>query len=294
MRLSLQTINLPRYDSLKKLFRATAEAGFDGLEVKVPRKKDETDRIGDAAKEAGLAIHTVVVANNEAFYLSDANPTDAIRETLNALQWAKTWGAESVLLIPGCITGTDSYELCRTRSRQIIQREILPVARELNIILGIENVEETSFLSSAPDYVAFIDSFDSPNVKAILDLGNVTDCQPQHWIRTAGARVTQMHVKDISSVRRWAGRTMISKQRVGEGSVDWAATKAAMRETGFSGWLTCAWPHPYWLRGVHKGLGLLARGRIEGPASAVLAPLRILTKRSLQDGSKRVRDRLIG
>jgi hexulose-6-phosphate isomerase len=71
-----------------------------------------------------------------------------------------------------------------------------------------------------------------------FDIGNIVNYGwPEHWIRTLGARILKLDVKEFSRKKRndeglWKGFNV----EIGEGDVDWKAVGAALVEIGYSGW----------------------------------------------------------
>src|ERR1041385_7761101 len=90
--------------------------------------------------------------------------------------------------IPGVVTSAVSYAQAYLRSQRMIQNEILPVARGLGIVIGVENVWNGLLLSPL-EYVRYIDEFELPWVRSYLDVGNMVFGHPEHWIRIAGSRI---------------------------------------------------------------------------------------------------------
>jgi hexulose-6-phosphate isomerase len=69
-------------------------------------------------------------------------------------------------------------------------------------------------------------------VKAYFDVGNVVLYgYPQDWISTLNERIVKIHLKDFD-------RKTCQFVDIGEGSVDWAEVRKALREIGYSGYVT--------------------------------------------------------
>ncbi len=224
-------------------FELAARAGFGHLEMHTVPDRAEAEEVGRAARQAGLKIHAVVVkrAGRVSYYAGEAEGIEAaVAAALASLRNAALWGADVVLLIPGLVRAGLSYEDVRDTSRAVIRERILPVAADLKITLGIENVWHGCLLSPT-EYVAYVDEFESPWVRAYLDVGNMIFGHPEHWIRTAGTRIVRVHLKDFGMAparRRLRGRGRYRFARLGEGAVDWRAVRRALREVGFGGQVT--------------------------------------------------------
>src|SRR5947207_15237887 len=106
--------------------------------------------------------------------LSSSDPA-VIDKSLNgmrtSLRNAKLWGADVVLLVPAVVNSQTSYRDAWTRSQTQI-RKLIPLAQELNVVIGIEEVWNR-FLLSPIEMAQYVDEFRSPWIKAWFDVGNV-------------------------------------------------------------------------------------------------------------------------
>ena len=148
---------------------------------------------------------------------------------------AKLWGADTILLVPGVVDAQTSYKEAWTRSQQVIRERILPLAQQMKVVIGIEEVWN-KFLLSPLEMARYVDEFSSPWVKAYLDVGNMLFYGfPQDWIRTLGPRIVRVHVKDFKLER---GEGRFYWKNLGEGDVDWPAVAKAFADAGYRGWVT--------------------------------------------------------
>lgn len=88
-----------------------------------------------------------------------------------SLRNAQELGASTVLLVPAVVTPETSYRDAYERSRIHIN-ELLPLAKELNVIIAIENVWN-KFLLSPLEFARYVDDFKSPFLRAYFDVGNI-------------------------------------------------------------------------------------------------------------------------
>lgn len=219
------------------LFPMVVAAGFEGLEMEAVAEAGEAEEIRDLADRARLRIHSVVTQACWRHPLSAADPDEVrkgIRGVRTALDNARLWGADTILLVPAVVTATTSYSDAYARSQAVIRNELLPVAEELGIVLAIENVWN-GFLLGPLEYVRYIDEFESPWVRAYLDVGNMIFGHPEHWVRIAGNRIARVHLKDFRLDRR---RGRLDFGKLGDGDVDWKAVREALLEVGFSNYVT--------------------------------------------------------
>ena len=218
-------------------FKHVRGAGFAGMEVTGSANQKEILAARDAT---GLAIPSVVVATHWTKPLSDPNPAArrlGLEGLLQALRDAKTYGADSVLLVPGIVNKQVSYAEAYSRSIEAI-KQALPLAESLGVAIAIENVFNY-FLLSPLEAVQYVDSFRSPMVRWHLDLGNIgRDGWAEHWIRALGKRIAKIHVKEYSrELRNTKGPHAGFQVDLGDGDNDWPTIMAALREIGYAGWM---------------------------------------------------------
>jgi L-ribulose-5-phosphate 3-epimerase len=219
-------------------FQLAKEVGFDGVEIGTIADAPEAQAIKEAAAKAGLAIHSVMNADHWKYPLSSADPevvSKSVAGMETSLRNAKLWGCDSVLLVPAVVNAETSYQDAWTRSQRVIRERILPLARELEVVIGMEEVWN-KFLLSPLEMARYVDEFASPYVKAYLDVGNMLFYGfPQDWVRTLGKRIHRVHIKDFKLER---GKGQFSWVNLGEGDVDWVEVRKALGEVGYDGWVT--------------------------------------------------------
>jgi L-ribulose-5-phosphate 3-epimerase len=229
---------LPAERSYAERFSLARAAGFDGIEMQTVAAADEASEIREASVRTGLRIHSVMNADHWRFPLSSGDPSVVKRSVLGlttSLQNAALWGADAVLLVPAVVDPTTSYEQAWKRSQRVIREQVLPLARELKVVVAVEEVWN-KFLLSPLEFARYVDEFDSPWLKAYFDVGNVVFYgYPQDWLRTLGSRVVKVHVKDFQ-LDRPGGRFFW--RNLGDGDVDWSAVRSALAAIGYRGYLT--------------------------------------------------------
>ncbi len=224
---------LPKQLSYLERFTLAKRVGFEGLETQTVTEPGIVQEIKEAAAQAGLKIHSVMNMDHWKYPLSSADPKvvdQSVKGMETSLRNAKDWGADVVLLVPAVVNPETSYKDAYTRSQKRV-RDMIPLAKELGVVIGIEEVWN-KFLLSPIEFARYIDELDSPWVKAYFDVGNVVLFgYPEDWIRTLGKRIVKLHLKDFKSE---------TKQFVPlrEGSVNWVQVRKAIDEVGFKGFAT--------------------------------------------------------
>jgi hexulose-6-phosphate isomerase len=224
---------LPKQMSYLDRFKLAVDVGFDGVEAQTVADPKEADQIKDASEKAKIRIHSVMNMGHWEWPFSSLNPDDVKKgaERMEiSLRNAKLWGADTVLLVPAVVRPDTTIPQAWTRSQPHI-RKLLPLARELGVVIAVEPVWN-KFLLTPYDTAKYVDQFKSPWIKAYFDVGNVVMYGfPQEWIRTLGKRIVKFHLKDFKyETRQWVP--------LREGSIDWKEVRKAIGEIGFSGYLT--------------------------------------------------------
>jgi hexulose-6-phosphate isomerase len=226
---------LPKELPVVERFRIARDAGFQAIECPTTPDPAQAEEILDASRKADLPIHSVMNAEHWRSPLSSADPAvverslDGMRTSLrNAAQW----GADTVLLVPAVVNPETTYAQAWERSQRQI-RTLIPLAQELKVIIGIEEVWN-KFLLSPLEFARYVDEFNSPFIRAYFDIGNVAiNAYPQDWIRTLGKRIVKLHVKDFSFKKRVAEFSPLL-----EGEIDFRAVHAALADIGYQGTAT--------------------------------------------------------
>jgi hexulose-6-phosphate isomerase len=246
---ALNTAALDEQDPARQC-RIAAAAGFRGIEFTVVSDGPLTPEtpigafreLHDAAAQAGLAV--VGVSTGLWFQTNYASPQPQDRQraldlTLRLLDQAAVLGGGSVLVIPAVVgRATDPRPIVGYRDALNRTYEALAALRheaeDRGAILALETVWNR-FLLSPAEAVDLLDRVNSPNVGMYIDVGNLLAYgYPQDWIATLGRHVARVHAKDYDVSK--PGRAGFCA--LGEGSVDWPAICAALREIGYDGPLT--------------------------------------------------------
>jgi hexulose-6-phosphate isomerase len=223
---------LPASLSVADRFRLAKECGFEEVECHTTVEQAKAEEILAGAKNAGLRIHSVMNSDHWRYPLSSPDPSvvaKCVEGMEVSLKNARLWGADTVLLVPAVVTPDVSYKQAWERSQQQI-RKMIPLAKELKVVIAVEEVWN-KFLLSPLEFARYVDDFSSPWVKAYFDVGNVVLYGfPQDWIRTLGNRIVKLHLKDFrfrKGVTEWVN--------LREGDINWKQIYAALGEIGYKG-----------------------------------------------------------
>ena len=121
-------------------------------------------------------------------------------------------------------------------SREWVTR-LIPTAEKTGVVIALENVSNNLWVQ--PEiFRHFVQSFNSPWVKAYYDIGNhVRFAAPEDWILTLGKLIAKIHVKDYvldPADPDGRGRSV----NIREGSVRWPILRQALETIGYDGWMT--------------------------------------------------------
>jgi L-ribulose-5-phosphate 3-epimerase len=223
-------------------FALARTAGFEAIEMQTIARQEEAAEIREAAKKTGLRVHSVMNMDHWRLPLSSTDP-DVVNRSVQGMETslrnAALWGADTVLLVPAVVDATTPYRQAYERSQRVIRERLLPVARDLKVIIAVEEVWN-KFLLSPLEFARYVDELDSPWLKAYFDVGNVVIYAfPQDWIRTLGPRIVKIHLKDFNFDRP-NGR--FTWKPIGEGDIDWPEVRRALHEIGYGGYVTTEVP----------------------------------------------------
>jgi len=223
---------LPNKLSIADRLQTARDAGFEEIECPTMPDERQAEEVKKAAEKSGLRIHSVMNMAHWDYPLSSADPAvvaKSVEGMHTSLRNAHFWGADTVLLVPAVVNPETSYRDAWTRSQEQI-RKLIPMAEELKVIIGIEEVWN-KFLLSPLEMARYVDEFQSPWIRAYFDVGNVVFYgYPQDWIRTLGKRIVKLHIKDFKyqkDVTKWTNLM--------DGQINWKEVYKALGEIGYQG-----------------------------------------------------------
>ena len=229
----------PRTLSAMEKFKVAKAAGFEQIECPTTPEQTKAEEILAASKETGIRVHSVMNSEHWNSPLSSADPAvveKSMEGMRTSLRNAKLWGSDTVLLVPAVVNPQTSYRDAWERSQKQI-RKLIPMAEQMKVIIGIEEVWN-KFLLSPIEFAKYIDEFQSPWIRAYFDVGNVAiNAYPQDWIRTLGKRIVKLHFKDFAFKKRTAEFTNLL-----DGEIDFKAVHDALADIGYQGTATVELP----------------------------------------------------
>jgi len=223
-------------------FQFAKQAGFEGIEPMSHLDRNEVLKARDAT---GLPVPSVCGAMHWKFPLSDPDPKireEGIAALKVSLEDAAAYGADTVLLVPGRVTDTVSYDECWNRSVEELKKAV-PLAEKLKVKIAIENVWN-NFLLSPMEAVSYVDQFKSPYIGFYFDCGNILVYGwPEQWIKILGRRIAKVHIKEYSrKIADTQGKGAGFNVKLLEGDVNWPAVMKALDNIGYNGWTTIEQP----------------------------------------------------
>ena len=159
----------------------------------------DRDEVLAAMRETGLVASssaTSTIGRNR------SHPDAAVRQEgidamIVAMEDAKAYGTDAVLLVPGIVNEEVSYDDCWNRSTECI-KELIPTAEKF----GGQNLHRNvwnNFLLSPVEACNYVDQFESPYVKFYFDCGNIPVYGwPEQWIDILDNRIGRIHIKEFS------------------------------------------------------------------------------------------------
>jgi L-ribulose-5-phosphate 3-epimerase len=250
---------LPKSMSMLDRFKLAVDCGFEQIECPTTEDQGQVEEIKRAAEGSGLRIHSVMNMAHWKYPLSSPDSSvvaTSMKGMETSLRNAHFWGADTVLLVPAVVDVKTGYREAWKRSQEEIRR-LIPLAKELNVIIAVEEVWN-KFLQSPLEFASYVDSFNSPSVRAYFDVGNVViNGYPQDWIRILGPRIAKLHIKDFKFAKREAQFVPLR-----EGEIDWPEVYKALAEIGYRGTATVELPagEKDYLREVSRRFDLILAG----------------------------------
>ncbi len=259
--INLWAFPYPDRMNLRECLQLAKDAGFDGIELNYDLESDLSPKAGTAeftairkmAEEIGIAISGLCSFLFWPYPLSSNDPAKRARGIELAglmAQAAHDLGTDNLLVVPGAvhIPWRDDHEpvpndVCDRRAREAVG-QLVASAEKLGISLNIENIFFNGYLMTPMEMNAFVDSFGSEHVNVHFDTGNIMMFQyPEHWISVLGDRIRNVHLKEFT--KKGTDFSLETFRPLLDGTTDWPAVMEGLDATGYQGYVTFEYFHPY-------------------------------------------------
>ena len=229
---------------LESRLTSAREAGMDGVDFDAAA--DVTpEGLREAARNTGVFIHNAINHAHWSKTLTsgdEATRAAGLANLKHCIRVSHAAGGSGVLLVIG--KGEDGPE-GPDRAREEI-RKAIPLAASLGQRILFENVWNGLFYEtdgprtqSVKPWADYIDSFKSPWVGAFFDLGNHARYgDVAEWVRELGPRIAKLDIKGYSNAKADAAGPRAGFVDIAAGDIDWPSVRAALREIGFTGWVS--------------------------------------------------------
>lgn len=216
--------------------RKAAAFGYDGVELALlDRTQVDMAELKVLLAETGLAVPMVSTGQvfadaGDSFASADPDiRSRAERRFAGLMEIASELGALiNVGRVRGSIAGNGCLSEVESRVAEILER-LARRGETLGVGIVIEPVNryEIDFLNSLDETVSFLDRHDLDSVGLMPDLFhmNIEDDDAAAALRRYAGRVEYVHFADSN------------RNAPGSGHMDFLSPLAALRETGFSGWI---------------------------------------------------------
>lgn len=259
--INLWAFPYPEKMNLEQCLRLAKSAGFDAIELNYDLDNDLSPKSGakEYAAIRALADKIGIQISGLCSFLFWPYPLTANDNAKRArgfelaskmTQAAHDLGVENLLVVPGAVNipwRTD-YEpvpndVCDKRAREAIAK-LLPNAEKLKVKLNIENIFFNGYLMTLGEMIDFVDSYKSEYVKVHFDTGNIMMFQfPEHWIKMLGKRIQNVHLKEYT--KKGTDYSLETFRPLLDGTTNWPAVMESFDQTGYRGYLTFEYFHPY-------------------------------------------------
>ena len=200
-------MNFPVYPVLDEI-EAIAAAGMDYVELAMDPPQAHFSRIKAGRRDIRKALerHKLGLVCHMPTFVQTADLTEGIRrasvdETIGALETAADLAAEKVVLHPSFLSGMAVHVVDQAHALAMDSLEIfVSRARQLGLVLGIENMPPGTSLFDEPDaFHAVFSSF--ADLQLVLDIGHafIGDRSGRRilaFIDAFGDRLIHVHASD--------------------------------------------------------------------------------------------------
>jgi len=238
---------------IESVVKEVKAMGWDGIELcygagelSPTATKDDLKHIRKVVESEGLEIPSLATG----FYWGCSLGSPDTEERKQAIEFTKTYieaahqlGAGAVLVLPGTVDvcfdpirpTVPAKEVWKWAQDSI--QQLTPIAETNQVVIALENVW-SKFLTGPFEFAQFIDTFQSPWVKAYFDAGNcLINGYPEHWAEILGNRIARVHVKNFK--RNNGGGTLDNfTPSLLDGDMNWKNLIQTLKVIGYDYYLT--------------------------------------------------------
>lgn len=237
MRLAFSTLACPGW-TLDQVVEAAHGYGYAGIELRLVDGRlidgdmavAERDRVRQTFARAGIPI---VAVDSSVRVAAAPSAKDALDELSPMLELAHEWESPVVRVFGGDWQATRSREDAIRQARQVLI-EAAAIAEPLGVSIALETHDRFSSAGLVGDVLEGL----PPSAVALWDVGHpyrVGDA-PQKVLAGLDGRLAHVHIKDC---RRQGDDWQLTL--LGEGEVPVRSCVEALRDAGYSGWLSVEW-----------------------------------------------------
>ena len=222
-----------------------AKAGYTGIEIApftiakyvTDISKQDREKIREAAAAADIAITGIhwVLAQTEGLFLTHNDPAVRAKSSkyfVELVEFCGDLGGNIIVVgspkqrnIPEGATPAQAWDWAKETIRPAVARAL---QRGVTICLEPLSPQETNFINTAEEAVRFVKQFHSPSLKVILDVKAMSSEKkpiPQ-IIQETWPHFAYFHANDKNL------------KGPGFGDVDFKPIAAALRDSGYQGWVS--------------------------------------------------------
>jgi len=215
-------------------FRDLKANGLDSVELSMAQDQYDTydyAAIRRCAEEAGVEIFSFHLPFYPGRWLDPSTPDADLREeTITILKrmlgHAATAGAKIAVIHPSGEPHTEEQRPGRIALAKRSLATLCEYAESLGLHLAVENLPRTCLGRDSGEMLELISA--DERLVICFDTNHLLSEKPVDFIRNCGHKIATLHVSDYDLLdeRHWLP---------GEGTADWPAMVAALREVGYHG-----------------------------------------------------------
>jgi protein FrlC len=231
---------VPAYP-LEETIRRIAAIGYDGIEIGAANPHAYPDHLSKARRQEirkvldgeGIKLASMLPApgGGAGFNVASPNPeerTAAIDQYKKVAELCAEWGGKTVLYVAGWQIFGTSREDAWSWSRDALTN-IAAFSGDHGVTLAIEpTAADSNLVDSCDDVMRMMREVNRPNVKAMFDTYHTLyrNEVPTDYVHRLGKDLHHIHLADVN------------REPPGSGVVDYVSLIAALKATGFDGYVT--------------------------------------------------------